>query len=288
MKREMTRSLIAAFAVTLLGAAPLFAGNIVLTGHDDDYHDVNDGGSGAGGGAAGGGGSQLAAMIAFARSGSTNPLLPVLSFDQGAELTGSLAGLGIAFVNINPLTLAAGAVGDAVFDPAVYSAFVTASDSTCGGCDNTPAGEANINSHSAAIASFVNAGGGIVGLAGASNAATYYNFVPSSASGFGAPPASGYVQTTCGASLGIPAVNGDPTHNFFFEPGTGGVSAAYCVVERLGSATTGTAETIAIAGAAISTGTISTGAVPEPTSITLLGLGLGGAYLRLRRRREQA
>ena len=31
--------------------------------------------------------------------------------------------------------------------------------------------------------------------------------------------------------IGIPAVNGDATHNFFPDPGTGGVDPAYGIVE---------------------------------------------------------
>src|SRR5690349_972491 len=54
-----------------------------------------------------------------------------------------------------------------------------------------------------------------------------------------------------------------PTHNFFFEPGTGGVSAAYGVVERLGDPSTGTTETIACAGCPVSGGTI-VGTAPPP------------------------
>jgi len=102
---------------------------------------------------------------------------------------------------------------------------VVASATSCGGCDNTPAAIANITAQSAAIASFFNAGGGIIGLAGA-NDPNAYAYVPQSATNAGgAPPSSGYLQTADGATLGIPAVNGDTTHNFFNEPGVGGLSS---------------------------------------------------------------
>src|SRR5205807_2402154 len=136
--------------------------------------------------------------------------LPVLTFDQGTELTSDLTAAGIAFTNVSNPAL----VTSALFDHTLFSAFVTSSDSSCGGCDNNATMEAAINGQASAITSFFNAGGGIVGLSGAGNAATYYNFVPQSAAGGGSPPSSGFVQTACGASLGIPAVNGDPTHNF--------------------------------------------------------------------------
>ena len=246
-------------------ATNLFASNIFLTGHDDDFHRGTDALN------------QIRAAVAFVRAGSANPLLPVLTFDQGTELQNALTTLGIPFTNVDPSV----GVAASLFNPLVYSAFLVASDFTCGGCDNTPAGEANIIARAAAISAFANAGGGIIGFAGASNAATYYSFLPASASGFGSPPSSPYFQTAAGLALGIPAVNGDPTHNFFAEPGTGGVSSAYTVVERFGNALTGTAESLACVNCFVS-GTTITGS-PEPGSILLLASG-AIAVLAARRR----
>ena len=48
-----------------------YAGSLVLTGHDDDFHSAVTSSLEAD--------PQAAGMIAFARAGSSNPLLPVLS-----------------------------------------------------------------------------------------------------------------------------------------------------------------------------------------------------------------
>src|SRR5262249_26466139 len=149
-----------------LTATPTFAGNIALTGHDDDLHCTFGGGGAC---------TQLQTFPTFVRAGSPNPSLPVLAFDdRSLELDAALTSFGITHTTVNPDV--ASNVTDALFDPTKYSAFVVASDITCGGCDIDTIGEAAIAAHTAAIDSFFNAGGGIIGLSGASNAGTYYNF----------------------------------------------------------------------------------------------------------------
>jgi hypothetical protein len=261
----MRRFSIAAKCLTALAVATAsFAagGNIAITGHDDDFH-----ASGCGGVTPAS--TQLNAMITFARAGAPTPSKPVLSFDHGTKLTSCLTALGIPFTNIDPDI---GVPAASNFNVATYSAIAVASDATCGGCDNTPTSIANLTAASSAIGAFLNAGGGIVAFAGADNASTYYGFLPATASGFGSPPSSGYVQTAFGASVSIPAVNGNPTHNFFNNPGSGGVSSAYGVVEVLNPA--GTAETLACQ--ACTTSSLGGPPTPTPTAQGVPAMGLPG------------
>ncbi len=259
------RHLVAKALLTVgLTSSLAVAGNITLTGHDDDFHQSSNAVAQAG------------AMFTFARNGSA---LPVLSFDSGTELTTLLTSLGIPFTNVDPNNAAA--VTDALFNNALYSSFAVASDSSCGGCDNSPTGEANIAAHATAIANFINAGGGIVGFAGA-NSAGYYSFVPQTATSVGGAPSSGYTAT---GIAGIPAVNGDATHNLFFNPGTNGESAFFQIAE-LNSTGNGTipppaAATLVCVACTTSGGIIGGGggSAPEPATYLFMTGGLAGFAL---------
>jgi hypothetical protein len=284
----MTRTRIMAMAVgfefVAWSARTASAGNIALTGHDDDLHYTLSSFTDLAPGA------QLSAMLSFVRNGSS---LPVLVFDAngsgfGLELDAALTHLGIAHTTINPEI--AGNVTDALFNPVLYSAFAVASDITCSGCDLDAAGEANIAAHSTAVGNFLNAGGGILGLAGA-NSLNYYAFVPQTASSVGGAPSNGYSQTAVGATLGIPAVNGDPTHNLFWNPGTHGESSSFQIAEvnSIGNGTVPApaATTLVCVACTVSGGVIG-GGVPEPSSIALFGTVLLGVAFTLRRRSANA
>ena len=270
MNLKMKRLTLALAAAGIVGiATPAGAGSIFLTGHDDDFHATLAGSVAAR--------TAFAAALTMVRDGSA---LPVLSFDAGSELTSLLTSLGIAFVNVNPTAgNLAGPAGAALFDHSLYSAFVVASVTTCGGCDNPVGTGLILATQEAAIVDFFNAGGGILGLAGATDP-NAYAYVPQSATNAGGnPPSTGYFQTSFGASLGITAVNGDTTHNFFNEPGTGGLSSAYGVTERLRDGVgEGTPESIALFRGTIACtpGTKDCGFVPEPGTLTLFGLALAG------------
>ena len=261
------RILSAMITACLIVGSAAAQGNIVVTGHDDDFHWVGDGITGLPG-------VQINAFMTYARRGSS---LPVLVFDHGTELTRALTALGIPYTAVDPDTAAN--ITDAMFSRATYSAFAVASDSSCGGCDNDATGEANIASHATAIGNFLNSGGGIVAFAGA-NAPSYYSFLPQTPSSVGGAPSTGYSQTTAGSTFGIPAVNNDATHNLFYNPGTNGESAFFQIVEVNTTSGNGTitppaAVTLVCNLCTVSGGSIGGAAVPiHPAALLLIGIGL--------------
>jgi len=255
---------------SLLAVGAASAGNIFLTGHDTDFHDAFGSASAQ---------AALAADVAFVRNGSA---LPLLTLDAGTELTSALTALGISFVNIAPT-----AVTNADFNPALYSAFAVASINSCGGCDNSPADNAAIATHLAAISAFVTAGGGILGLSGAGDP-NAYAYVPTAASnGGGSPPANGFVETPAGLAVGLVAENGDPTHNFFPTPGTGGLSPLFQVAEINGTSVESVFIKDASIGCVGDACVITTG-VPEPSTWAMMILGFAGVGFMAYRRRTQS
>jgi PEP-CTERM motif len=263
-------------AIALIGAsgysyATPGMGDIVLTGHDNDFHLPITGNAKA----------ALTAEIAFVRAGATDPTLPVLVFDQGTELVNALKTVGVDAAHQVVVSTIAGIAG-VTFDPTKFSAMAVASITSCGGCDNTPAFIAALALRKADIATFFNAGDGILGLAAALDPAGYA-YVPATATNpGGSPPSTGYITTAIGKTLGLPAVDGDTTHNFFNNPGTGGLSAAYVVTEINTLVKGLNNETIACFHCTTST-IVGT---PEPGTLGILGAGLVGLAAAWRRKRR--
>lgn len=202
----------ALFLIAVPTSAYASGANFVATGHDMDYH-------------CSGGTTEeceyLKIVVDKVRSGST---LPILAIDQGTEVERALINAGYTgtgeVVTVSPLettTFNSTAFVDSSNHP-LYSAIITASDSTCGGCDNTPEGETNINARAADFATYFNHGGGILALAGAENYETYYNFVPLSVGATAVSPP--FTVTPEGEAIGINTLmaNCCATHNSFSIP----------------------------------------------------------------------
>jgi hypothetical protein len=225
-------------------------GNFIATGHDMDFHcgvtydgywygDSNEC-------------AYLKIAVDKVRNGST---LPILALDQGGlygnELSDALAHAGYTdageVVTIDPTSAAFSTMPfvDSSGNP-LYSAIITASDNSCGGCDNTSTGEAAINARAADFTTFFNAGGGILALSGADNNSTYYNFVPLHVAG--AYTSYPYTVTSDGAALGVTSTmaNCCATHNSFSSIPSGTVA--------LETDSLGIAETLAAFNATITTG----------------------------------
>ena len=201
-------AVLAVVALAIAGPASASAANFVATGHDMDYH------------CSGGTTSECAyfkIVVDQVRAGST---LPILAVDNGTEVKGALLNAGyaegeIVVVNPNEATaFNATAFTDGAGNP-LYSAIITASDETCGGCDLNEESETNINARAADFATYFNHGGGILALAGAERFSTYYKFVPLEVGATAVSPP--FTVQPFGAGLGVTEemANCCATHNSF-------------------------------------------------------------------------
>jgi hypothetical protein len=186
--------------------------NFVASGHDMDYHCAFGSTAEC---------EYLKIVVDKVRGGST---LPILALDQGSEVAEALENAGYTgageVVTVNPADASAfnaTAFVDGAGHP-LYSAIITASDESCGGCDNTPEGEANINARAADFKTYFNGGGGILALAGADEFETYYGFVPLNVAGTAVTRP--FTPTPEGEALGITLemANCCATHNSFSIP----------------------------------------------------------------------
>lgn len=237
------------------------AGNLLLTGHDMDLH--CSGGSGC---------SNFGVALNYVRQGAPTKTLPMLVLDEGTQVQlgtaqpvaaakNAVEGAGVPFpvVVVKPSSAAFATMPITV---ALYSAVVIASDSSCGGCDNSTASITAINARTSDIQAFFTAGGGLMYLAGASNRATYYNSIPipATATAVSAP----FTITPAGTTLGLVAADANccATHNSFSTPGAG----SPLVVVETDSA--GLAETLIVTGGTVGGGVIIVGP-PGPIPPTL-------------------
>jgi hypothetical protein len=209
--------LLCATAMTAAASSAYASGaNFIATGHDMDFHC-----SVAGAEEIEQECKYFKIVVEKVRNGST---LPILALDQGRELPTALENIGFTkageVVTVNPANakeLEETAFVNGSGEP-LYSIIITASDETCGGCDDNEEGEGNINARAADFKTFFNAGGGILALAGANRFETYYNFVPLKVGATAVSPP--FEVTPEGESLGITneEANCCVTHNSFNYP----------------------------------------------------------------------
>lgn len=217
-------------------------GNMWVTGHDADYH-CSQGDPSAGAGC-----HYLQVAVNFVLKGSK---APILALDHGSEVAAAITNaFGSSAPTVDTVDPRTGFAGLPLVDSSgkpLYSAIIVASDITCGGCDNnngvgdTPDSNA-INARAADINAYLNAGGGILALAGAQNISVYYNFLPIAVTG--TTVTAPFTFTEAGLSLSLIEGQDDNcciTHNSFRLPPAG-------ILEVLETDNAGNAETLATTG----------------------------------------
>jgi hypothetical protein len=228
-------------ALAMVVAVPVssaWAGRLIATGHDADFHCMYGSTASC---------HFLTVSTDYVRAGAPTPTKPVLVLDRsGGVAATALAGHGVPVVTMDPSSIDFSVAG---ISTDLYSAIVVASDSTCGGCDlnmGSMSDSDGINARTADIHAFFNAGGGVLALSGAAHAygpdGTYYSFLPIPVGGTAVSPP--FTLTSSGTAMGLTSddVNCCPTHNSFTSPDP---DSALHVAETDGS---GNAETLVAEG----------------------------------------
>jgi hypothetical protein len=252
------------------------AGNLVVTGHDTDLH-ASDGSAGSQ--------NLFDAFTNFAINGSS---LPYLLVDTAGGQSVFAAGiLGKPFVLADPKAASFDSLLNGL-NTATYSAFVSASAESCGGCDLSIDDLKKTAAHGMTIQDFFNAGGGIFLNTGGTRAdeqAAMYSYLPTitgettiaSSFGFSLTPEGKAVfpgLTDSPPPAGGGDVNGNPTHNAFSS-----FASSLTVDEILTSGTNVKDITLSCVDCDISGGTIGgpgATSVPEPSTFVLLGTAVLG------------
>jgi hypothetical protein len=267
MMKNKSKAALLGLSLTL-SAGVAQAGNIYLTGHDVFLH------SGQGG--------YDNVILEYLRNGEGAAADYDIGFVRG--FSGGVGSVGFntleGFGSINTQDLTSFA------DSAAFTSFLSGIDvlvipshTACGGCDLSTADADILESFSAEITDFFNAGGDIFSASGATDS-TFYNFLPGSALASGAPisGSSGFTATTEGVDIGITnsMINGFQTHNRFFD-----IDTDFTVFETRGSEII----SIGLLDGIIDGGGIGTDpgtdpdpgtSIPEPGMLALMSLGLVG------------
>ncbi len=258
-----------------LPAGATTAGSVFVSGHDSDFHAISGNTTGAQ--------HIIQDGLIFVRNGNTAPILFIqtdlsnlalgdhLNSEQGLMNSGYAAGNanGNFYVKMTAAQFLTANLSQfsAIFVPSDHGGTLNEQDINA------------LDSRSADILAYVNAGGGLMALAEdgfhtGGNASPLFGFLPFLATSTSFQQAeTGNVLTPFGASLGLANtdINGNFSHNIFTS--TGGMQ----VVDTNAN---GNVLSLAFRGQIT-----PTGVVPEPASIWLFGTALIGIATRLRRRK---